>query len=71
MYEQFDGSWIALGRAGEKIPVGARILAVADDLETALEGRTGDEAMEAAVIRLEALSGRAFDPQVVQVALRA
>ena len=40
MDERFDGSWIPLGRAGEKIPIGARILAVADDLETALEGRS-------------------------------
>jgi response regulator RpfG family c-di-GMP phosphodiesterase len=70
MYEQFDGSWIPLGRAGEKIPIGSRILAVADDLETALEGRSGDEAIEAAVMRLEAQSGGAFDPRVVQVALR-
>ena len=53
MHEQFDGSWIPLGRAGEKIPIGARILAVADDLETALEGRTGDAAIEAAVVRLQ------------------
>ncbi len=70
MHEQFDGSWIPLGRAGEKIPIGARILAVADDLETALEGRTGDAAIEAAVVRLQVRSGAAFDPRVVQVALR-
>ncbi len=70
MHEQFDGSWIPLGRAGEKIPVGSRILAVADRLETALEGDPGDEAIGAAVMRLEAQSGAAFDPRVVQVALR-
>jgi Diguanylate cyclase, GGDEF domain/HD domain len=70
MHERFDGSWIPRGRAGETIPVGARVLAVADELETALEGQTGDDEMAAAVRRLEAGSGRALDPRVVQVALR-
>jgi putative two-component system response regulator len=70
MYERFDGSWIPLGRAGEKIPIGARILAVADDLETALEAHAGDAAIDAAVQRVEARSGWAFDPRVVEAALR-
>jgi HD domain len=70
MYERFDGSWIPLGRAGEVIPVGARILAVANHFETALEGRSADDSMAAAVTSLEEQSGRSFDPRVVQVALR-
>jgi HD-GYP domain-containing protein (c-di-GMP phosphodiesterase class II) len=70
MYERFDGSWIPLGRAGEVIPVGARILAVADHLETALEGRSSDDAVAAAVASLQEESGRAFDPLVVELALR-
>jgi GGDEF domain-containing protein len=70
MYERFDGSWIPLGRAGQAIPIGARILAVADHFETALEGRSAADAMAAAVTSLEAQSGRSLDPHVIEVALR-
>jgi HD-GYP domain-containing protein (c-di-GMP phosphodiesterase class II) len=69
--ERYDGSGTPRGFAGNAIPVGARILAVARDIETTLEGRPLDAgALQTACTRLEAHSSRAFDPYVVQVAIR-
>jgi hypothetical protein len=69
--ERYDGGGTPRGFAGNAIPVGARILAVARDIETTLEGRPLDaSALQTACTRLEAHSSRAFDPYVVQVAIR-
>ena len=69
--ERYDGTGTPRGFSGNAIPVGARILAVARDVETTLEGRPLDaRALQTACTRLEAHSSRAFDPYVVQVAIR-
>jgi GGDEF domain-containing protein len=69
--ERYDGTGTPRGFAGNAIPVGARVLAVARDIETTLEGRPLDaSALQTACSRLEAHSSRAFDPYVVQVAIR-
>jgi HD-GYP domain-containing protein (c-di-GMP phosphodiesterase class II) len=71
MDERYDGSGTPRGFAGDAIPIGARILAVARDMETTLEGRPLDgSALGAACKRLEAHSSRVFDPYVVKVAVR-
>jgi HD-GYP domain-containing protein (c-di-GMP phosphodiesterase class II) len=69
--ERFDGSGTPRGFQGDAIPVGARILAVARDVEATLEGRLLDVGgVAAACARLEAHASGAFDPYVVQVAIR-
>jgi HD-GYP domain-containing protein (c-di-GMP phosphodiesterase class II) len=69
--ERYDGTGTPRGFAGNAIPIGARILAVARDVETTLEGRPLDAgALQTACTRLEAHSSRVFDPYVVQVAIR-
>jgi GGDEF domain-containing protein len=69
--ERYDGAGTPRAFSGDAIPIGARILAVARDIETTLEGRPLDaSALETACKRLEAHSSRAFDPYVVQVAIR-
>ena len=70
--ERYDGSGTPRAFSGNAIPIGARILAVARDIESTLEGRPLDaSALETACVRLEQHSSRAFDPYVVQVAVRA
>jgi response regulator RpfG family c-di-GMP phosphodiesterase len=70
MYERIDGSGGPGRRTGDDIPVGARILAVADAFETIVDGlEPGDRGVDAAVRHLCDQSGKAFDPRVVAVAL--
>jgi len=69
-HERWDGSGYK-GLVGDDIPLGARIIAVADTYDAIVshrnyrQGRTAAEAVQ--VIREE--SGRQFDPAVVQVFL--
>lgn len=66
-HECFDGSGY-LGRKGEDIPLGARILAVADSYDAMVcdrpyrTGRTPAEALK----EVERCSGSQFDPEVVR-----
>ncbi len=68
-HEWFDGSGYPDGLSGEKIPLGARIIAVADAFDAMTtsrpyrEGRTFAEALA----EVKAYSGRQFDPNVVKV----
>jgi HD-GYP domain-containing protein (c-di-GMP phosphodiesterase class II) len=69
--ERYDGTGTPRAFSGNAIPIGARVLAVARDVESTLEGRPLDtSALETACKRLELHSSRAFDPYVVQVAIR-
>lgn len=70
-HERFDGRGYPSGLAGERIPLGARIIAVADSLDTMLSPRTYKPAYTADHVRAELIaeSGRQFDPVVVGVAL--
>src|SRR3989441_12240513 len=68
-YENYDGSGYPRGLRGAKIPVGARIVAVAEAFESMTAGGlpytgrlSASEAMEA--VRMQ--SGQAFDPQIVE-----
>jgi diguanylate cyclase (GGDEF)-like protein/putative nucleotidyltransferase with HDIG domain len=68
-HEKWDGSGYPYGLAGEMIPIGARILSVVDCLDALATDRQYrralplNEAMKVVI----ADSGRAFDPQVVDV----
>ncbi len=71
-HEKWDGSGYPYGLSGENIPIGARILSVVDCLDALATDRQYrralplDEAMKVVVGE----SGKAFDPQVVEVLVR-
>lgn len=70
-HERFDGRGYPAGLAGDKIPLGARILAVADALDTMFSQRTYKQAYTADRVRAELIAGCGgqFDPAVIQAAL--
>ena len=67
-HENFDGTGYPAGLSGEQIPLGARIIRVADAYDALTSPRPFREALdhETSAGRLEQLSGTHFDPQVVQ-----
>ena len=69
--EKWDGTGYPAGLAGEEIPMGARILAVADCLDAFVSARYHRAALtiDQAVDFIRAESGKSFDPQVVQLLL--
>ncbi len=66
-HEAWDGSGYPQGLAGEAIPLGARMLAVAEAFVILTRGRPGRPPMQPAeTLRLmNRLAGRMFDPQLV------
>lgn len=70
-HERYDGRGYPNGCKGEDIPLGSRILAVADAVDTMLSRRTYKEPMRASDVRRELVSqaGIQFDPAVVSVTL--
>ncbi len=68
-HERWDGSGYPDGLAGDKIPLGARILTVCDAFETMLAGRKHFAKMklEDAIVNLQLGAGSHFDPQIVLV----
>lgn len=71
--ERYDGSGYPSGLKGEKIPLGARILAVADAFDAMTSDRPYRDAMsyDKAVAELEAGKGTQFDPKMVDAFLAA
>jgi putative nucleotidyltransferase with HDIG domain len=69
--ERFDGTGYPRGLKGETIPLGARIVAVADAFEMLISDRPHHWEHALATARREILhwSGRQFDPHVVEVLL--
>jgi putative nucleotidyltransferase with HDIG domain len=69
--EYFDGSGYPRGLAGEDIPLGARIFAVADAVDAMISDRPYRKALSITHARGEVLrcSGTQFDPKVVEVFL--
>jgi len=71
-HERFDGKGYLEGLRGEAIPLGARIISVAD----AFDAMTSDRPYRKALTRkkareeLEKESGKRFDPQVIEAFLR-
>jgi len=71
-HERYDGSGYPNGVNGEQIPLGARILAVADTYDAMTSERPYREAMsdEAAYAEIERGRGTQFDPEVADVFIR-
>jgi HD-GYP domain-containing protein (c-di-GMP phosphodiesterase class II) len=68
-HERFDGSGYPDGLSGAGIPLGARIVAVADVYDALTSDRPYRPAMsmEAALAELRAQAGRGLDGELVQV----
>jgi putative nucleotidyltransferase with HDIG domain len=71
-HERWDGSGYPLGLAGEQIPLGARVTAVADYFDALTSRRRYREPLsrKAACLRLEHRRGTLFDPTVTDAFLR-
>jgi putative nucleotidyltransferase with HDIG domain len=71
-HEQFDGSGYPMGLKGKEIPLGARILAIADSFDAMTSDRPYRKALsdEMAKQELKRCSGNQFDPELVDVFLR-
>ena len=67
-HEKWNGAGYPAGLKGEGIPLGARILAVADSLDALISERPyhGAIPIEEAMIRLASQAGLSFDPKVVK-----
>lgn len=70
-HEKFDGSGYPRGLKGQKIPLLARITAVADAYEVMSNGRPYKKAMplEAIIVEFKKCSGFHFDPELVNILL--
>ncbi|HET6352085.1 MAG TPA: HD domain-containing phosphohydrolase [Coriobacteriia bacterium] len=70
-HEHYDGGGYMQGIAGDKIPLGARILAVADAYVAMTSPRAYRDAMthEEAIAELQDHAGTQFDPAVVDLAV--
>lgn len=68
-HERFDGTGYPDGLRGEEIPLGARIISVADAFESMTSDRPYRKALplEEAISELRYGSGRQFDPRIVEV----
>jgi len=71
-HERYDGKGYPYGIAGDKIPFGARILAVADSLEAMTSTRPyrPEMSLREGSRRLSAGSGTQFDPTVVEAMIK-
>ena len=68
-HEWFDGRGYPHGLSGQEIPVGARIVAIADAYEAMVAGRPyrSPIAHEAALAELRRHAGVQFDPELVRL----
>jgi response regulator RpfG family c-di-GMP phosphodiesterase len=71
-HEWWDGSGYPAGLQGEEIPIGGRIVALADVFDALTHERPYKDAwpVRAAVAEIRRLKGRQFDPAVVEAFLR-
>ena len=72
-YERYDGAGYPSRLKGSNIPLGARILALADAFDSLTSGQTQQHILEPelAVKELAADSGYRFDPEVISAFLQA
>jgi HD-GYP domain-containing protein (c-di-GMP phosphodiesterase class II) len=71
-HERYDGTGYPKGLKGDEIPMGARILAVANAFEAMVTGRPYRKAMsvEEAAKEIASHAGTQFDPHVVEAFLK-
>jgi putative nucleotidyltransferase with HDIG domain len=69
--ERYDGTGYPRGLKGDEIPLGSRIVSIADTLDAMTFDRPyrAAQTFQAARKEIEAWSGRQFDPQIVAVFL--
>jgi len=72
-HENYDGTGYPAGLSGENIPVGARIIMIADTLDAMTTDRPYRRALrfEQVVAELRKYSGRQFDPRIAEVLIRS
>jgi HD domain-containing protein/MASE9 protein len=72
-HENFDGSGYPGGLAGEDIPIGARIIMIADTLDAMTTDRPYRKALpfERVIDELAAYSGRQFDPRLAKIMIES
>jgi len=72
-HENFDGSGYPDGVAGNDIPMGARIIMIADTIDAMTTDRPYRRAMtlSRAIEELETFAGRQFDPQLVKLVAKS
>jgi len=72
-HERYDGKGYPSGLKGDKIPLGARIMALADAFEAMVYGRPYREKIDvkSAIEEIKKKSGTQFDPKVVDAFLKA
>lgn len=70
-HEKFDGTGYPSKLKGQKIPLGARIMSVADAFEAMVYGRPYRQRMDiiSAIKEIKKKSGTQFDPKIVEVFL--
>jgi putative nucleotidyltransferase with HDIG domain len=70
-HERWDGHGYPSGKAGEEIPLGARVLAIADAFDAMTSDRPYRRALtrEQALAEIERCAGTQFDPRIAQVFL--
>jgi putative nucleotidyltransferase with HDIG domain len=70
-HERWDGTGYPSGKAGEEIPLEARVLAVADAFDAMTSDRPYRRALthEEALAEVERCAGSQFDPRIAQVFL--
>jgi diguanylate cyclase (GGDEF)-like protein/putative nucleotidyltransferase with HDIG domain len=70
-HERYDGQGYPGGLCGDRIPIGARVLAVADALDAMFSPRSYKQAYDLDRVRAElaAGAGRQFDPAVAEATL--
>ena len=68
-HEHYDGNGYPYGLKGEEIPLGSRIIAIADAYDSMVSKRAYRESLssEEALKVIEEASGKQFDPHLVQV----
>ena len=71
--EYWDGSGVPDGLAAEKIPIGARVLSLANAYDALIHERPHRSAYEPmqAIDLIRARAGRQFDPQLVDILVRS
>jgi response regulator RpfG family c-di-GMP phosphodiesterase len=71
-HERYDGNGYPNGLQGARIPIEARILAVADSLDAILSKNTGrnTHSYSAAWTEITRQAGRQFDPSIVETLAR-